>query len=92
MDIANAGRTEFLCLMRQRAITRSIFKSDGDDSVEHIYYLGRRQPEISVPSLPERAQQARVRELRQMRAGGLRGDPGRKGKLTSGQCAAIEKR
>ena len=92
VKVANSGRIEFPCLTRQRAVTRSIFKSDGDDRVEHIYYLGRGQPEISVPSLPERRQQPRFRELRQVRAGGLRGDPGRKGKLMSGQCAAIEKR
>jgi hypothetical protein len=57
-----------------------------------IAYLGRSQPEVSVPPLPEPPQQPRFRELRQVRAGGLRGDSGCKGKFVGGQGTAIEKR
>jgi hypothetical protein len=45
-----------------------------------------------MPPIPDWGHQARLGQLGEMRARGLRRDPSREGKLAGGQGAAIEKR
>ena len=90
--VADSGRTQRACLTGEGAVSRPLFERDGDDPVDHLYHLRRRKPEIPMPPLSDRRQQARLGQLREMRAGGLRRDSRRKGKLARGQGAAIEKR
>jgi hypothetical protein len=90
VEVANAGCAKFFCLTRQWPIPRSIFKSDADDPVGHLYHCRRCKPEILMPPIPVDREQARLCELGEMGARSRRRDPGRKGKLVGGQGTAIE--
>jgi hypothetical protein len=90
--VADSGRAKLACLTRHRAVSRSVFERKGDDALDHLYDFRRCEPEIPMSSLSDDPHQARVGQLGEMRARGLRGDPRRVGKLAGGLGSAIEKR
>jgi hypothetical protein len=90
--VADSGHTERACFAGQRAVSRSLFESDGDDRVDHVSHCRRAKPEMAMPPIADHRKHARLCQLREMGAGGLRRDSRRQGELARGQRTAIEKR
>jgi hypothetical protein len=90
--VANSGRSKFACLAGEGAISRPVFERNGNDAVEHLYHCRRCKPEIPMSPIPDHGYQPCLGQLGEMRTGGLRRNPRRKGKLARGQGTAIEKR
>ena len=90
--VADPGRAQRACLPRERTVARSLLKSDGDDPVDHVGHGRRGKAEIAMPASADHREQARLCQLREMRAGGLRRDARRQGQVARGQGPAIEKR
>src|SRR2546427_6881302 len=79
--VANSGRTKRACFTGERAVSRSLLERDGDDPVDHVCHRGRGKPEIAMPPITDHRQQARLCQLPEMGAGGLRRDSRGNGKL-----------
>src|SRR5438067_9487762 len=68
--VANSGRTERPGLTGERAVSRSLLESDGNDPVDHGCHGRLVKPEIAMPPITNHRQHTRRCQLCQMRAGG----------------------
>ena len=89
MVVASSRRAQRLVAWSRRAMPLWAGRGHRRQSLYRVRDLGRGEPMVAMPALPDDRDELRLRELRQMPAGGLRGHAGMPGELARSQSSPV---